>query len=75
MSGNEILGYLASVFVAISLLMSDIKWLRYVNSVGCVLFVIYGTLIGAYPVAAMNAFCLLINIYHLWKLSHKKSLK
>ncbi len=68
---TELLGYAASIFVAISLLMSDIKWLRYVNSVGCILFVIYGVIISAYPVAVMNAFCVFINIYQLIKLSKK----
>lgn len=68
MSEVEILGYLASIFVAISLLMSNIKLLRYVNTVGCFLFVAYGVWIEAYPVAVMNGFCVLINVYHLWKL-------
>lgn len=67
---NELLGYSASIFVAISLLMSNIKKLRYINLVGCLLFVIYGVLIAAYPVALMNAFCAGINLYHLYKL-HK----
>lgn len=70
---SEILGYLASIFVATSLLMSDIKWLRYVNSIGCILFVIYGIIIHAYPVAVMNAFCVLINLYYLWKLNRPKT--
>lgn len=70
---TELIGYLASIFVAISLLMSDIKQLRYVNSIGCILFVVYGLYIGAYPVALMNAFCFLINLYHLYKLRANKN--
>ncbi len=69
MTTIELLGYSASIFIAVSLLMSNIKLLRYVNSVGCVLWVIYGLLIPAYPVVVMNAFCFLINLYQLWKLS------
>ncbi len=65
---NEMLGYLASAFVVISLLTSNIKYLRYLNMVGCILFVIYGILISAYPVAIMNAIAFVINIYHLYKL-------
>ncbi len=65
---NETLGYLASAFVVISLLTSNIKHLRYLNMTGCVLFVIYGVLISAYPVAIMNAIAFLINSYHLIKL-------
>ncbi len=65
---NEILGYLASTFVVISLLTSNIKYLRYLNMTGCILFVIYGVLISAYPVAIMNAIAFFINVYHLYKL-------
>ncbi len=69
---NDILGYLASSFVVISLLTSNIKYLRYLNMTGCILFVIYGILISAYPVAMMNAIAFLINLYHLVKLHIKQ---
>lgn len=61
----ELLGYIASGFVGLSLLMADIKKLRYINLFGCLLFVIYGLSISAYPVAVMNLFCAGINIYHI----------
>lgn len=66
---TEWLGSAAAVFVVISLLMADIKRLRLINLLGCFLFVIYGVLIEAYPVAAMNAAAAAINLYHLFKLS------
>lgn len=72
MEVSELVGYSASVFVAISLLMSNMKRLRYLNTVGCVLFVIYGLWIQAYPVALMNAFCVAVNVYYLFKLSQEK---
>ncbi len=68
MTFYDILGYLASAFVVISLLTSNIKYLRYLNMMGCLLFVIYGVLISAYPVAIMNGIAFFINIYHLTKL-------
>ena len=61
----ELLGYLASLFVAISLMMRSLTRLRVINLVGCLLFVVYGLIIGAYPVAVMNSFILLVNLYHL----------
>ena len=64
----EIIGYGASVMVAISLMMKDIIWLRWLNFVGCTLFVIYGVQIEAWPVAGMNAFVAGINIFHLIKI-------
>ena len=61
----EIIGYVASVLVAISLMMSSILKLRIINLFGAVLFTIYGLLIGAYPVAVMNFFIVLIDLYYL----------
>ncbi|HEX8907421.1 MAG TPA: hypothetical protein VF771_21390 [Longimicrobiaceae bacterium] len=64
----ELLGYLASVLVAVSLMMSRILRLRVINLVGSLAFTVYGALIGAYPVAAVNGFICLINVYFLWKM-------
>jgi len=61
----EIIGYIASALVAISLMMSSILKLRILNMIGAIAFVIYGLLINAYPVALMNLFIVGINIYHL----------
>jgi GNAT superfamily N-acetyltransferase len=64
----ELLGYVASVLVAISLTMSRIVRLRVINLVGSIAFTIYGVLIGAVPVAAVNAFIVCINVWYLWKM-------
>lgn len=64
----EWVGYLASVVVAISLMMSNIKKLRWWNLIGAALFVAYGVAIDAYPVALVNFFIILIDIYYLVKL-------
>jgi hypothetical protein len=58
----EVLGYTASVMVAISLMMKDIVLLRWLNFIGCSFFVAYGYAIEAWPVAGMNAFVACINI-------------
>ena len=68
----EVIGYMASVMVAISLMMKNIVWLRGLNFVGCALFTIYGISIEAWPVAGMNAFICCINVYHLVKLARNK---
>lgn len=64
----EIIGYIASILVAISLMMSSILKLRVLNLVGSLFFTAYGLLIGAYPVAAVNFFIVLINIYYLYQM-------
>jgi hypothetical protein len=61
----ELVGYVASVLVAISLMMSSILRLRLINLVGSAAFVVYGALIGAYPVAVVNLLIVFINLYYL----------
>jgi hypothetical protein len=61
----EMLGYLASVFVAVSLTMRSLPRLRVINLIGALLFTAYGLIISAYPVAVVNAFIAVVNIYYL----------
>ncbi|GGI76083.1 membrane protein [Shewanella hanedai] len=68
----EWIGYLASVVIAISLMMSDIKKLRWWNLIGAALFVAYGLAIDAIPVALVNFFIVLIDAYYLVKLYKKE---
>ncbi len=68
MNWVEILGYVASFLVAISLMMSSIVRLRWINLAGGITFSAYGFIIGAYPVAAVNAFIACINVFFLIKI-------
>ena len=61
----EMLGYSASVLVAVSLMMQSVVKLRMINLVGAILFTVYGLLIGAFPVAFLNGFIVVANIYYL----------
>lgn len=68
----EILGYAASIMVAISLTMKDIVRLRILNFIGCALFTAYGVMIDAWPVVATNGFIACVNIYFLAKMQKEK---
>jgi len=68
----EIIGYVASVLVAISLTMSSIVKLRVLNLIGAITFTIYGMLINAYPIAMVNGFIIIINIYFLFDMYGRK---
>jgi hypothetical protein len=68
----EMIGYMGSVLVAISLMMRSLARLRMINSAGCVVFVIYGILIQAYPVAILNAFIVCINAFYLIRMFRQK---
>lgn len=66
----EMIGYLGSALVVVSMLMGSVVRLRVINTVGSVIFAIYALIIRSYPTALMN-FCLVsINIYHLIRLSN-----
>lgn len=69
----EWLGYLASLIVLISLLMSSIIKLRWINLLGSSLFSLYGFFIGALPVGLMNLGIVIINIYYLVKIYSAKN--
>jgi hypothetical protein len=62
------IGYIASLIVLISLLMSSIKRLRWINLVGALIFGIYGFLIGSIPTGVMNVGIVVIDIYFLAKI-------
>jgi hypothetical protein len=64
----ELIGYVASVLVAVSLMMSSILRLRIINLVGAALFAFYGILIGSAPVAIVNIFIVIINVYYLFRI-------
>jgi hypothetical protein len=65
LSTYEIIGYIASVLVAVSLMMRSVLKLRVINLLGAAVFMLYGLMIGAYPVAVMNLFIVLIDLYYL----------
>lgn len=62
------IGYIASLIVLISLLMSSIVKLRLVNCIGAAIFGIYGFMIGSIPTGVMNVGIVIINLYYLSKM-------
>ena len=61
----EWLGYLASILIAVSLMMRSVLRLRVINFIGAIVFTAYGLWIHAYPVAMVNGFIILIDFYYL----------
>lgn len=64
----DLIGYTASLFLAISLIVNGAFKFRTINMVGQVTFIIYGIVIHAFPIIIANSVLLLINIYQLYKL-------
>jgi hypothetical protein len=66
----ELIGYLGSALVAVSLTMRSVFRLRIINLVGALIFVTYGFLIHAAPVILLNSLIVGVNVFYLaqmWK--------
>ncbi len=68
----QVIGYLASVFLGISLFVNNDLKFRYINSMGCSSFIIYGIMIHQWPIIATNAGLFMINMYYLAKIYRTK---
>lgn len=64
----ELIGYLGSILVLISMLMSSVIKLRLINTIGSVIFTFYAFAIQTYPTAILNVILIMVNIYNLVKL-------
>jgi hypothetical protein len=65
---TEWIGYLASLILMISFLMKNIITLRTINSVGAILFIVYGFMLEtSWPIVITNVFILGVNIIYLTK--------
>lgn len=69
----ELVGYLGSVLVVVSMLMTSVVKLRVVNTVGASIFAVYALIIHSYPTALMNGCLVVINLYNLSRLLKKEN--
>lgn len=68
----EAFGYLGSFLVVVAMLMTSVKKLRIINSIGAGIFAIYALIIHSYPTALMNTGLVIINIYNLALMAKKE---
>jgi len=60
-------GYAAMLALLISFTMKDVRKLRFINSIGAILFVVYGFMLTtSWPIIITNVSILGINIYYLY---------
>ncbi len=65
---TEYIGYLASIVIMVSFLMKNMIRLRIINSIGGLLFIVYGMLLSmSIPIIVTNTFVVGVNIYYLAK--------
>ncbi|MBK7560813.1 MAG: YgjV family protein [Chitinophagaceae bacterium] len=65
-------GYLASLLLAIGLLVSNDLKFRWLNTGGNIAFIFYGVVLGAVPVILTNCILLIINLFYLYKIYNRK---
>ena len=61
----EAIGIFASVLVLISFVFNNAIVIRAINTLGAILFVVYGIAIDAIAVWFLNGSLVLVHIYHL----------
>ena len=61
----EILGIVATLFILAAFSLNDKKLIRLVDSMGALLFVIYGILINSLSVWLLNICLIIINLYKI----------
>lgn len=67
MNWVEGLGYFASVLCVIALGMRQVVKLRTISFIGGIVFVVYGLLIGSWPVVLTNGAIAALNVWRLWQ--------
>jgi len=69
----DLLGYVASFIILVSLTMKSIVKLRWINAAGSVLFVVFALVTRSLPTVAMNIGIIVIDLWYISRLSRNKS--
>ncbi len=70
----QIIGYVASIIIAVSMTMNSIVKFRWINLIGAIIFSAYGFIIGAIPVGLLNGFIVAVDAYYLYLIYSKKEI-
>lgn len=64
----ELVGVIASMIIVVSFFMNGEKHIRTVNTVGSVIFAVYGLLLGSISIIFLNVVSVVVNIIKIYKL-------
>lgn len=68
----EIFGYIGSGLILLSMMMTSVEKLRWFNISGSVISMIYGVVMGTWPVVFLNVGTISINVVQIIRLHRKK---
>ena len=71
MDNIELIGYVATVFILASFVISNLKTLRVVNMIGGGLWMVYGYVMGSSSIFIGNLLMVLIHIVKLYQENKK----
>lgn len=70
----EIVGYIGTALVIVSMMMTSVTKLRLINICGGAISTVYAVLVGTYPVVVLNVCLISINIFQLIREARHKKL-
>ena len=68
----EIFGYVGSGLILLSMMMTSVEKLRWFNISGSMISLIYGAIMGTWPVVFLNVGTISINVVQIIRLHRKK---
>ena len=68
----EIFGYIGSGRILLSMMMTSVEKLRWINMLGALISTIYGVILGTWPVVLLNVGTICINVVQIIRLRRKK---
>jgi hypothetical protein len=69
----EIFGYVGSGLILLSMMMTSVEKLRWFNISGSMISLIYGAIMGTWPVVFLNVGTITINVVQIIRLHRKKN--
>jgi hypothetical protein len=63
----EIMAYIGSVIIFISFCTKNVKLLRILNNIGCLIFLFYAIYNGKIPLVILNSMVIGVNMFYLIK--------
>lgn len=64
----EIFGYIGTLLILISMMMSSVRKLRIINICGSFISMVYALLCNTYPIVFLNLGLIIINVIQIYKL-------
>ena len=65
----EVVGWVGSAILVWSLLQTQLRRLRFINLVGCLVLIVYNTVNQVWPMVGLNVVLAGINLYYLWRMA------